>query len=1450
MAYGTVKADGILDSNGNTLNIIDVTSDEATTSAKGYMSAADKTKLDGVEAGATADQNGAEIKALYEAESDTNAFTDADHTKLDGIETGAEVNTVTSVNTATGAVVLDADDIDDASTTNKFVTAADITALGTLSSDLAGKADLSGGKLDTSQLPDLAISEYKGAVADQTAMLAISGEKGDWVIRNDDSKVYVITGTNPASASDWTALSYPTGGNADTLDSLDSTQFLRSDASDTATGNITFEDSTLLLDNTSSSKGPWEFSQAASGDLQVTISGTSGAELKLSADGSDYTTANLQIGGNNVLTTADEGSGNGIDADTVDGLEASQFLRSDQADTITQATSGTSTLIVENTGGFGTGTGTGAKIAEFKGDSDGIVIRNINTGDYGIYSTAQDTGLEIYDGTGGIRILYGGTTGVEFDSGNNYGDFKGTPTVLGDTIWHAGNDGTGSTLDADTVDGLEASQFLRSDTGDTMTGDLTLSDNTPQLGLSEADTTTFARMILTGSKLYIQSGASGSGASSSSGDISFGGYANADLSSFTVRSGGADQTIWHAGNDGSGTGLDADLLDGQEGSYYQNASNLNAGTISSDRFPATWTRAGKVTIQATGATHDVLIDAADHILLEAGEEEDGNIYFRGNGGADSYRFSKSGQTTIEGFLSFESLTADRTFTYPDADGTVALTSDLSNYLSSTSDDSFTGTITGQSDGTNPVFVIDGNGPNIVRFLDQGSTTLGIDLVYRVTPNTLGFEKSTDGSNLWETDCDTGETEFHYTINAPIIEANGEITASAAALQVNGFMRTGSIYIHEGGGTPNASNSLVLGNSSGSLTWDDNTVWHAGNDGASSGLDADTLDGQQGSSYLRSNANDTMTGRLTIDRDNDASGALRITANQTNPDNDFYFAQEIVSTLSGTTATTGDREQGGLWIDINSSATGGGTDNEHRAYGVYVDLDVTGDSDVAYGVYADATATPTTGQVTEIAGGYFRGEDNGGAGAVSNVYGVRALAVSDNSNSDTNNLFGSHFKVAPANDTANISVATACYAEIEIIDTMGDHLGDSYVFRAVYDDNDGVAQTNTTYLFHGDYTGTNPTNLYGIYIAEPNAQNYFAGAVELDGNLNANASVYIKSELNLIGDADANKFLDVGIGTNTFHIRKTSGGDTGHQSMIEMDGGGGVRLYDNNTVALETGDVGGVSAGVIIYRDLVPDTDRTGQVGTATAIWGNGRFEDFYVENVLTVAGAIDLPDNDILRFGTNDDVEFFFNGTHFYLDLNSGGNNFIIRDGTTTRYTFDDNGDLTTTGDFLTFGDGAGTQVFRSNCGAFDQFDIKTRVGTTDYLHIRMYNQGSLELYSNGVKKAETTGSGMTVQGTVNETSDSRYKTNIQPITDACDKVDQLNGVTYNFIEDGTPGVGVIAQDVELVFPELVETSNEGEADEMKSVSYSGLIGLLIEAVKELKTENAALKQRLDDAGL
>ncbi|WVQ00116.1 tail fiber protein [Synechococcus phage MA10] len=179
-------------------------------------------KLAGIEAGATGDQTAAEIKTAYESNLDTNAFTDAEQTKLAGIADGAEVNVDTNLGYTSATRELSSSTgtnvtlpLAVAGGDDGLLSGADKTQLDNLSSDLAGKADLSGGKLLTSQLPDLAITEFLGQVANETAMLALTGQEGDWAIRTDDSKVYVITGSNPTLASNWTSLSYPVAPDTD-----------------------------------------------------------------------------------------------------------------------------------------------------------------------------------------------------------------------------------------------------------------------------------------------------------------------------------------------------------------------------------------------------------------------------------------------------------------------------------------------------------------------------------------------------------------------------------------------------------------------------------------------------------------------------------------------------------------------------------------------------------------------------------------------------------------------------------------------------------------------------------------------------------------------------------------------------------------------------------------------------------------------------------------------------------------------------------------------------------------------------------------------------------------------------------------------------------------------------------------------------------------------------------
>ena len=95
--------------------------------------------------------------------------------------------------------------------------------------------------------------------------------------------------------------------------------------------------------------------------------------------------------------------------------------------------------------------------------------------------------------------------------------------------------------------------------------------------------------------------------------------------------------------------------------------------------------------------------------------------------------------------------------------------------------------------------------------------------------------------------------------------------------------------------------------------------------------------------------------------------------------------------------------------------------------------------------------------------------------------------------------------------------------------------------------------------------------------------------------------------------------------------------------------------------------------------------------------------------------------------------------------------------------------------------------------------------------------------------------------GNVSAYSDSRLKENVKTVDNALDKLCKLRGVYYNKISDETKArkIGVIAQEVETVLPEVVL---EGIGKEkFKSVDYGNIVGLLIEAIKELRLEVSAL---------
>ena len=205
----------------------------------------DGAKLDGIEAGATGDQTAAEIRALVEAATDSNVFTDADHTKLNGIEAGATADQTASeiltlIKTVDGAGSgLDADTLDGVNgasflRSDTADTAAQINIGGEISAGSSAKLQVYGFQ----RTGPVMLAQ---GIATETSFNTTNER---WIM-NDGSHVYASTSSGAYNNKIWTDGNDGSGSglDADLLDGVDSGSFLRSDASDTFTsGQLDIQD--------------------------------------------------------------------------------------------------------------------------------------------------------------------------------------------------------------------------------------------------------------------------------------------------------------------------------------------------------------------------------------------------------------------------------------------------------------------------------------------------------------------------------------------------------------------------------------------------------------------------------------------------------------------------------------------------------------------------------------------------------------------------------------------------------------------------------------------------------------------------------------------------------------------------------------------------------------------------------------------------------------------------------------------------------------------------------------------------------------------------------------------------------------------------------------------------------------------------------------------------------
>ena len=438
--------------------------------------------------------------------------------------------------------------------------------------------------------------------------------------------------------------------------------------------------------------------------------------------------------------------------------------------------------------------------------------------------------------------------------------------VNGSAVWHASNDGSGSGLDADTLDGYDSaenggSKILRSQSN----GYLNIGNwiNIASTGLYSSTLGHHFHVDSAGylarsgsssqSRIVLQtSGPTTRGAvyANSSNQI---GFLNNSLNwrlqipasgdiYWHDGSGGSSNKIWHAGNDGSGSTLDADLLDGQHGSYYRSATNINAGTLSTARLADT------VPFGANGG------NGTENTFTTDGGQGANNVthstFFRDNGqtfGALGVSITHPTNTAYTLQIASSSYSTPNIQARVQNNGTwgsaVTLWSSGNDGSGSTLDadlvdglhaSSFLRSDASDSGAGSAANYLSLGYLHNTKLLIAAGTTSFTDQ-YNNSPwygigrtNVAGYNGS--GYN-------TAQMAFYWGLTLRTAQARIDLSPAS----------NGPITFGNGGTT-------VFGKitSTGIYQGTSNLVWHAGNDGAGSGLDADTLDGQQGAAYKRNN----------------------------------------------------------------------------------------------------------------------------------------------------------------------------------------------------------------------------------------------------------------------------------------------------------------------------------------------------------------------------------------------------------------------------------------------------------------------------------------------------------------------------------------------------------------------------------------------------------------------
>ena len=190
----------------------------------------------------------------------------------------------------------------------------------------------------------------------------------------------------------------------------------------------------------------------------------------------------------------------------------------------------------------------------------------------------------------------------------------------------------------------------------------------------------------------------------------------------------------------------------------------------------------------------------------------------------------------------------------------------------------------------------------------------------------------------------------------------------------------------------------------------------------------------------------------------------------------------------------------------------------------------------------------------------------------------------------------------------------------------------------------------------------------------------------------------------------------------------------------------------------------------------------------------------------TIGGDLTVNGNQVITAGSNADVKFsVWNGTTYGIGMTSGVTYGALND---YAMTFCMNND--------------------SDRGFWWGYSGQSK------------SAGAMSLTTGGIL---TVASSITAGGDITAFSDIRVKENIEDLEGSLDKVTQLRGVSYNRIDAEERSIGVIAQEIQEVLPEVVREGQDG----MLSVAYGNITAVLIEAIKEQQDIISQLEERIVD---